>query len=261
VVLWVGTSWKMNKTRAEAVSFATRLRDAAAGGGWPGVQPFVVPPATAISVVRDALGPDSPVVVGAQNAHWEDAGAWTGEVSVPQVADAGATLVEIGHSERREHFGETDRTVNRKVRATLRHGLTALVCVGESAEVRAAGGARQHVLSQVAAALDRVPAGSRVLLAYEPVWAIGEQGREPAVDEIAEVTRALDAEYGAVVTALLYGGSVNPGNAWDLLHTPGVTGLFVGRGAWNVNGYLDLLRIAVDVAHKAGQVPATTVPH
>ncbi|SCL32158.1 triosephosphate isomerase [Micromonospora rhizosphaerae] len=260
MVLWVGTSWKMNKTRAEAVSFATRLRDAAAAGGWPGVQPFVVPSATAISVVRDALGPDSPVVVGAQNAHWEDAGAWTGEVSVPQVADAGATLVEIGHSERREHFGETDRTVNRKVRATLRHGLTALVCVGESAEVRTAGGARQHVLSQVAAALDRVPAGSGVLLAYEPVWAIGDRGREPTVDEVAEITEALDAEYSGVASGLLYGGSVTTANARDLLHTRGVTGLFVGRSAWNVDGYLHLLRIATDVAQEAGRVFATKVP-
>lgn len=260
MVLWIGTSWKMTKTQAEASAFASLLRIAAAAGGWPGVQPFVVPPATAISVVRDALGPDSPFVVGAQNAHWEDAGAWTGEVSVPQVADAGATLVEIGHSERREHFGETDRTVNWKVRAVLRHGLTALVCVGEPAEVRAAGGAREYVLSQVAAALDGVPGGSRVLLAYEPVWAIGEKGREPAIDEIAEVTQALDAEYGAVMTALLYGGSVSTANARDLLHTPGVTGLFAGRSAWNVNGYLHLLRIAADVAQEAGEVAAATVP-
>jgi L-erythrulose 1-phosphate isomerase len=260
VVLWIGTSWKMNKTRAEAVSYASRLRDAAAEAGWPGVQPFVIPPATAISVVRDALGAGSPVIVGAQNAHWEDAGAWTGEVSVPQVADAGATLVEIGHSERREHFGENDRTVNLKVRATLRHGLTALVCVGESAEVRAAGGAREHVLAQVAAALDGMPAGSRVLLAYEPVWAIGEKGRQPSVDEVAEITEALDVEYGAVATALLYGGSVTNANARDLLRAPGVTGLFVGRSAWDVNGYLQLLHIATDVAQETGRVPAANVP-
>jgi triosephosphate isomerase len=248
VVLWIGTSWKMNKTRAEAVAFADRLRAAAAAGAWPGVQPFVIPPATAISVVRDVLGPDSPVVVGAQNAHWEDAGAWTGEVSVPQVADAGATLVEVGHSERREHFGETDRTVNRKVRAVLRHGLTALVCVGESAEVRAAGGAREHVLGQVGAALDGIPVGSRVLLAYEPIWAIGEKGRQPSVDEVAQITEALNVEYGGVATALLYGGSVTTANAKDLLRAPGVTGLFVGRSAWDVNGYLQLLHIAADLA-------------
>ena len=136
----------MTKTLAEART----LRRGARRGHDPrpvaGVQPFVVPPATALTTVRDALPPSSGVVLGAQNAHWEDAGAWTGEVSVPQVADAGASLVEIGHSERREHFGDTDDVVRRKVAAVLRHGLVPLLCVGEPDEVKLAGSSVEHVL-------------------------------------------------------------------------------------------------------------------
>ncbi|MFE9655624.1 triose-phosphate isomerase [Micromonospora sp. NPDC006431] len=256
MVRWIGTSWKMTKTRADAAAYAEALRAAIPPGGWPGVQPFVIPPATAISVVRDVLGPSSPIIVGAQNAHWADAGAWTGELSVPQVADAGATLVEIGHSERRQHFGETDDTVNQKVQATLRHGLTPLVCVGEPVQVRATGRAAEYVLRQTATALNQATAPSAVLLAYEPVWAIGEQGREPTVAEVAEVTEALAAEYGDRISGVLYGGSVNPANARQLLQAPGVRGLFIGRSAWTADGYLRLLRIATDVAQQLHPVPA-----
>jgi len=173
---WVGTSWKMNKTLAQARDYARTLA-ATDQRRWQGIQPFIIPPATALSTVSEVLGPRSPILLGAQNAHWEDAGAWTGEVSVPQVADAGAQIVEIGHSERREFFAETDETVNLKVAATLRHGLTPLVCVGEPADVFARGESVAHVLRQVRAALDGVRDTSGVLLAYEPVCSIGSGGR------------------------------------------------------------------------------------
>src|SRR5688500_9490896 len=113
---WIGTSWKMNKLLSQAKAFASRLRE---GPPPPGVQRFVLPSFPASHTVAAALGPDCDVLVGAQNAHWEDSGAWTGEVSVPQLKDAGAALVEIGHSERRTHFNETDTTVNLKVRSIL----------------------------------------------------------------------------------------------------------------------------------------------
>ena len=245
---WVGTSWKMNKTLAEARDYATRLAAALSDGAPAGVQPFIIPPATAITTVRDILGPDSPVVLGIQNAHWADAGAWTGEISVPQAADAGARLVEIGHSERREFFAETDETVNLKVKATLAHGLRPLLCVGEPGEVFAAGGSVAHIMAQVAAALDGIDDVSRVLLAYEPIWAIGEHGREARPEDIEAVFAALDAAYGDRVEAILYGGSVNQGNAEETLRLPGVNGLFGGRSAWQVDGYLELLRIAASLA-------------
>ena len=244
---WVGTSWKMTKTRAEGVAWARALVEASAARSWDGVQPFVVPPATAIAEVAAELaaGPGTRhVLVGAQDAHWEDAGAWTGELSVPQVADAGARLVEIGHSERREHFAETDERVGWKVRAALRHGLVPLVCVGETADLREAGRSEEHVLGQVRAALDGVEDASRVVVAYEPVWAIGERGREARPEEVAGVVAAVAAEVGSRVAAVLYGGSVTVAGAPGLLDVPGVDGLFVGRTAWDVRGFTALLDLA-----------------
>ncbi|MGW0811766.1 triose-phosphate isomerase [Streptomyces viridiviolaceus] len=242
-VLWIGTSFKMTKTRAQAVAYATRLRSAL-GEGVPGVQPFVVPSATALAEVSAVFGDEPRVLTGAQNAHWADEGAWTGEISVVQAADAGARIIEIGHSERREHFGETDTTVALKVASALRHGLTPLVCCGESADVLARGGSAQYVLDQVAAAFDGLADASRALIAYEPVWAIGEHGREPDPREIADVHLALAAEWGDRVAGVLYGGSVNSRNASRLLGVPGVGGLFVGRAAWHVDGYLALVEMA-----------------
>ncbi|WP_298461043.1 triose-phosphate isomerase [uncultured Cellulomonas sp.] len=238
---WVGTSWKMTKTLAEARGYADALATAARPGRWPGVQPFVIPPATALTTVRDALPGSSGVLIGAQNAHWQDAGAWTGEVSVPQVADAGARLVEIGHSERREHFGDTDEVVRRKVGATLRHGLVPLVCVGEPDEVRLAGGSTQHVLAQVDAALTGVADLSTVLIAYEPVWAIGEHGRPAEPGDIAGVVAAVVDRWGDRVAGVLYGGSVSRANALELMSVPGISGLFIGRAAWDVDGYVAIL--------------------
>ncbi|MGW8530292.1 triose-phosphate isomerase [Nocardiopsis sp. NPDC055824] len=238
--LWIGTSFKMNKTRAESVAYATRLRSAL-GDGVPGVRAFVIPPATALAEVSAVLD-GSPVRTGVQNAHWADGGAWTGELSVPQAADAGARIVEIGHSERRAHFAETDGTVRLKVGAVLRHGLTPLVCCGESAEVFERGGSVGHVLRQAEAAFADLADGlERALIAYEPVWAIGEHGREPRPEEVAPVHEALAAEWDGRVGGILYGGSVSPDNAAGLLGVPGVGGLFVGRAAWEVEGYLRIL--------------------
>jgi len=247
MTVWIGTSWKMTKTLAEARDFATALGDAGPER-WPGVQPFVIPPATALTTVREVLG--SGILLGAQNAHWEDAGAWTGEVSVPQVADAGARMVEIGHSERREHFGETVATTRLKVAATLRHGLVPLLCIGEPEAVKDAGGSAQFILDQAAGALDGLAeeALARVLIAYEPIWAIGAAGRPATPEELAEPFRALTEAYGGRVAAVLYGGSVSPANARALLRIDGVDGLFVGRAAWQVEDFRELLDIGAERA-------------
>ncbi|MGB3762475.1 MAG: triose-phosphate isomerase [Ornithinimicrobium sp.] len=248
--LWVGTSWKMTKTLAQSREYARGLADRLAGSAPPGVQPFVIPSHTATSTVSAELGSLSPVVLGVQNAHWEDEGAWTGEISVAQAKDAGAQLVEIGHSERREHFHETVQTTRLKVAAVLRHGLIPLLCVGESEETRASGGSTEHILAQVGGALDGVGDHdlSRVLIAYEPIWAIGEQGRPASVEELQEPFAELHRSYGERVAGLLYGGSVNLDNAAELLAIEGVSGLFVGRTAWELAGYLDLLAIASEHA-------------
>ncbi len=244
--LWIGTSWKMNKGLAEARQYVRGLSDYVSRVGTSGIQPFVIPSFTAIAATRDELGAESPVLLGVQNAHWQDEGAWTGEVSVAQAKDAGAQLVEIGHSERREHFGETVATTRLKVAAALSHGLVPLLCIGESAEVKRAGESSRFILEQAAGALDGLTAEQveRVVIAYEPIWAIGEGGRPATVEELQEPFADLGREYGSRTRGLLYGGSVNLDNAQDLLGIDHVTGLFIGRAAWQLPGYLRLLEMA-----------------
>lgn len=246
--VWVGTSWKMTKTLGEARAFIDRIAREAVPTG---VQPFVMPPHTALATARERLPLGSPVLLGAQNAHWAPEGPWTGEISMAMAADAGARLIEIGHSERRQHFGETDETVAAKTAAALEHGLTPLVCVGEPAEVRDAGRAEQFIAHQVRAALTQVPATATggVLVAYEPIWAIGAGGRAARPDEVAPVLRAIvsvvaELTGGRRLRALLYGGSVSLDNAAELLADPCTDGLFVGRSAWEAEGFLRLWEVA-----------------
>ena len=251
--MWIGTSWKMNKGLDEARRYARGLSDYVKANALPGVQPFIIPSFTALAATRDELGADSPVLLGVQNAHWADHGAWTGEVSVVQAKDAGAQLVEIGHSERREHFGETVETTRLKVAATLAHGLVPLLCIGESAETKRAGDSSRFILDQAAGALDGLNEEQlrRVLIAYEPIWAIGENGRPATVEELKEPFADLGREYGSRTRGLLYGGSVNTDNAEDLLGIDHVTGLFIGRAAWQLPGYVRLLEMAAAQARPA----------
>lgn len=262
--LWVGTSWKMTKTLGEAVGYVDELVTRIEAEPLPaGIVPFVLPAATALATVRDRLGPDSPVVLGAQNAHWGPEGAATGEVSMRMVADVGARLVEVGHSERRAAFGETDSTVARKVAAALEHDLTPLVCVGEPAEIRASGGAEWFVAGQVEAALSQLPAerSGEIMVAYEPIWAIGEEGRAASASEIAPVLQAVGEAVGRCgppAKAVLYGGSVDHDNAAGLLLELPIDGLFVGRAAWTAAGFGALLSIAAAVA--SGRSPPVPTP-
>lgn len=254
---WVGTSWKMTKTRREAVAWVGEVSDSLVANPAPGVQPFVLPSATALAEVSAAARGGGrpgtePLLVGAQNAHWEEQGSWTGELAVSQVADAGARFVEVGHSDRRRHFGETDAIVRLKVAAVLRHGLVPILCVGEPAQVREAGRHRDHVTKQVDSALEGLVDTSSVLIAYEPVWAIGDQGREAHPEQVAPVVEAVMQRWHGRVAAVLYGGSVNEGNAAALLEVPGVDGLFAGRSAWSPSGFLRLVDIAASVRQANG---------
>ncbi len=248
---WIGTSWKMNKTLAEAESFARTLAEADARRE-PGIQRFVIPPFTAVRETKRILAGTS-VKVGAQNMHWEDAGAWTGEVSPLMLKDCDLDIVELGHSERRAHFGETDETVGLKTAAAVRHGLIPLICIGEKLDERDSGRASEVLERQVRAALQGLSdkqKSATILLAYEPVWAIGDGGI-PATSDYAD---ARQAEIAAVANDVLgrpvpclYGGSVNPGNCSELIQCPHVDGLFIGRSAWNVEGYLDILTLCAAV--------------
>ncbi|MBX5193812.1 triose-phosphate isomerase [Rhizobium sp. NZLR10] len=245
MVVWVGTSFKMNKTVEEALAFARHLAQADSERDIR-VQRFVIPAFTAMREVKRVLAETS-VKVGAQNMHWEDAGAWTGEISPLMLKDCQLDIVELGHSERREHFGETDETVGLKVSAAIRHGLTPLICIGETLQERREGRADAVLRRQVEAALRGVDAGAEapVLLAYEPVWAIGAKGMPATADyaserhgKIAEVAKSI---VGRAVP-VLYGGSVNPENCEELITEAHIDGLFIGRSAWGVDGYLDILR-------------------
>jgi triosephosphate isomerase len=249
VTVWIGTSWKMNKTIGEACAYADGL---AATGVPAGVQAFVLPPHTALAAVRDRLGPVPGVLLGAQNAHFAEEGASTGEVSMRMVRDAGARLVEIGHAERRREFGETDRTVARKARAALDHGLLPLLCLGEPREVRDQGqaAAQRFVVDQLRAGTRLLAPGEFdwVLVAYEPVWAIGAGGRPATPAEVTPVMAAVRRELAELAAAgrcraVLYGGSVDLDNAAELLRQPPVDGLFVGRAAWRLDGFRALLRV------------------
>jgi L-erythrulose 1-phosphate isomerase len=242
---WIGTSWKMNKTLSEAGAFASALA-AADEDRDPRLQRFVIPPFTAVREVKKILA-ESSVKVGAQNMHWADRGAWTGEISPVMLTDCGLDLVELGHSERRAHFGETDETVGLKTEAAIRHGLMPLICIGETLTEREAGRARAVLETQVRGALGNLcddQKAAPVLLAYEPVWAIGENGipatSDYADDRQAEIIAVAEAVLGRRVPCL-YGGSVNPGNCQELIQCPHVDGLFIGRSAWTVEGYLDIL--------------------
>ncbi len=242
---WIGTSWKMNKTLPQALAFADGLRDSDAARD-PRIERFVIPPFTAARQVKDRLL-GCAVKVGAQNMHWQDDGAWTGEISAPMLVDCGLDLVELGHSERRSHFGETNETVGLKVAAAVRHGLIPLICIGETLADRDSGRADEVLAHEVRAALAQLSGAQKsapILLAYEPVWAIGAQGI-PASPDYADQRQAAIIKVATEVLGrplpCLYGGSVNPENCAELITRPHIDGLFIGRSAWDVTGYLDIL--------------------
>lgn len=243
--LWIGTSWKMNKVRAEARAYAEALKacDLARSDL---VELFVIPPFTAVADVADILR-ETRVTVGVQNMHWAEDGAWTGEISGRMAADVGATLVEIGHSERRTHFGETDETVALKTAAAVKRGLTALVCVGDTRDDYDAGQTAHVLDAQVRAAVSLVPHEnmSGVVIAYEPVWSIGEGGTpaDPGfADEQHRLIKAVLRDVAGADMRVLYGGSVNPANCVALAAQPYIDGLFIGRSAWHVEGFTGIVR-------------------
>ncbi len=241
---WIGTSWKMNKLRADAHAFADTIKASSIAQS-KAFQPFVIPPFPYISDVADRLRPTR-FKIGAQNMHWSDAGAWTGEVSPLMIKDCGATLVEIGHSERRTFFNETDETVALKTQAALKHGLTALVCIGDTKVEFDTGKTAEALERQVRGLLKYVAniAQGNVIIAYEPVWSIGEGGI-PASPGFANEQHIRIASLVKAITGgslpILYGGSVNANNCVALATQSHIDGLFIGRSAWNAKGYIDIV--------------------
>ena len=234
-------NWKMHHGPAAAREFLTRFLQATSPEH--GRQLWFFPPSVSIAATSAAATGREDVTVGAQNVHWEPKGAFTGELSIPLVAEAGARAALIGHSERRHLFGETNEQVARKLAAVLKAGLLPLVCVGETLAEREGGRTEQVVTRQIGALQERIGAGDwqRVVLAYEPVWAIGT-GRNATPDDAAQVHELIRFELGrrgvSQRATILYGGSVNPGNAAALLAAPEVGGLLVGGASLEVASWL-----------------------
>lgn len=245
---WIGTSWKMNKNFEEAKVWIDTVVNALQTQNFSS-QVFAIPPFPYIEQVSN-VAHTAGVLVGAQNMCWEDAGAFTGEISPLMLKDCGADIVEIGHSERRHFFCETDETVNKKVLAALKHGLRPLVCVGDTLQEKQWQVSSESVIRQVKIALHNVPRErlAEVVIAYEPVWAIGENGI-PATEQEAEtihkvIRNSLLNSYGREIADsmyLLYGGSVNHDNASGLLKQENIDGIFIGRSAWCANDFCRLL--------------------
>ena len=242
-------NWKMYGLVAEARALATGVRD-----GLKRVRDVEValcPPYTALAAVSEILG-GGPIRLGAQNCHWDASGAHTGEISPLMLADVGCRFVLLGHSERRREMGETDEQVNRKVRAALAHRLTPVLCVGETAEERRQGLTFTTVEGQLRAGLAGVPADgiASMVLAYEPVWAIGT-GVNATASQAAEVhgyLRGLVSELTskeiALTVRILYGGSVKADNADALCAEPEIDGALVGGASLTVAGFIGIVKKA-----------------
>jgi triosephosphate isomerase len=241
----IAGNWKMHKTAGEARLLARAIKDEI--GDLSGRQVVLAPPFTALtSVYKEIQG--SPLILAAQNVHWESKGAFTGEISIPMIEDAGCGMVIIGHSERRQYFGETDFTVNQRVRAVLDSKLQAIVCIGETLSERESGKHHSIVAQQLAGGLDGLTAQGmlRIILAYEPVWAIGT-GRT-ASPEIAQemhglIRKWLSDRFGneAQEVRILYGGSVKPDNIDVLMQQPDIDGALVGGACLEADSFLRIV--------------------
>jgi triosephosphate isomerase len=244
----VAANWKMNKTRVEAAAFLDGFLPASAG--LEGVDVAICPPFTALATVVERCA-GSAVVVAAQNVHFEDSGAFTGEVSPPMLVEVGAWGAIVGHSERRHVFGETDEDISRKVPAVLAAGLVPILCVGETETERDGGRAEEVLRRQLDADLAGVVADrlAEIVIAYEPVWAIGT-GRTATVDQASEAiafARSVAAELdegAADRVRILYGGSVKPENAAELLGAEGIDGALVGGASLDPGQFLQICEAA-----------------
>jgi triosephosphate isomerase len=213
------------------------------------VEIVVCPPFTALSAVGEALR-GSNIELAAQNMHWEDEGAFTGEVSPVMLRNLGCTYVILGHSERRTCFGETDEDVNKKVGSALLNGLLPIICVGETLQEREEGKTEEVVTRQTKVALDGMETGGaeRIVIAYEPVWAIGT-GRTASADEANRVIRIIRSTVARVFNSRIadevriqYGGSVKPGNAGELFSQSDIDGALVGGASLNASDFAAIVK-------------------
>jgi len=252
---FVAGNWKMHLTRPEARALAQKVATA-----MPGLREsriVLIPPFTVLAEVGAVLA-GSDVQLGAQDLFWEDKGAYTGEVSAPMLKEAGCVHVLVGHSERRQYFGETDETVNRKVRAALRSGLSPIVCVGEVLEEWVSGRTTERIDAQLSVGLRGLSPAEmgEIVLAYEPVWAIGtgKTASPGQAEEVhAHIRRRLRESYGndrATCAIILYGGSVKPANSYPLFKEKNIDGFLVGGASLDA---VDFVGIAGEALRAYGE--------
>jgi triosephosphate isomerase len=251
----IAGNWKMHKTVAEAVRLAQAI--VAGTGDVRHCQIVMSPPFTALASVAGVIK-STPLILAAQNVHWEPKGAFTGEISIPMLEEIGCGMVIVGHSERRQYFGETDATVNRRLKALVDSGLQTIMCIGESLEERESGRYQTVISQQLKGGLDCLTHHNllRIILAYEPVWAIGT-GRTASPEmaqEVHETIRQwLSDRFGceaAEKVRILYGGSVKPENIDDLMRQPDIDGVLVGGACLEAESFLRIIRYGSDTARR-----------
>ncbi len=225
-------NWKMNKTIGESESYAERINELLEGEETKHTI-VIFPPFTALRSLSEHL---KGISVGAQDIYYEESGAFTGEISPIMVREAGASYVIIGHSERRRLFGETNESVQKKALSALKHGLTPVICIGESLREREAG----RTINIIKEQLGYIPKDKKVIIAYEPLWAIGT-GRSASSEEIEEVHRFIK---GIIDAPVLYGGSVNSRNSGEILGIEGVDGALIGGASLDADEFFSIIKSA-----------------
>jgi triosephosphate isomerase len=246
---FIAGNWKMYKNQSEVVATIKALRKEV--DGYEKVEVVVCPTFTSLAAAAEALKGSS-IGLGAQDVHWEDEGAYTGEISTAMLLDAGCDFVIIGHSERRQYFGETDETINRKIKKTLTTSLTPIFCIGETLEEREADRVSDVVLGQLRRGLAGLTEKdiSRIIIAYEPVWAIGTG--KTATPETAEEVHAMIRKWLtqnfspelADSLRILYGGSVKPGNTAELMAQPDIDGGLVGGASLDAGSFAQIAKFS-----------------
>lgn len=243
-------NWKMHKTIPEAVEMVKALKEESPQ--LTDAELVVIPPYTMLSEVKKVIE-GSTIQLGAQNIFWEEKGAFTGEVSPPMLKDAGCQYVTIGHSERRQYFGETNETVNKKIKAALTHELTPIMCIGESLEEREKGNTMDKVETQMNSGLEGLGKDEirRIVIAYEPIWAIGT-GVTATPSQAEEVhsfiRKKLTEKYGNEIASyaiILYGGSVKPANTYSILKENNINGALVGGASLEADSFIQITKEAI----------------
>jgi len=240
---FIAVNWKMFKTAAEAVDFVTNLKPQVAEV--TNREILVCPPFPALAPVAEALR-NSNIKLGAQNLFWEDEGAFTGEVSAPMLKAVGCQYVIIGHSERRQYFGETNETVNKKIFAALKHNLWPIVCIGETLEEREKNETFKVIEKQVQEGFKNLDSSNwlQVTIAYEPVWAIGtgKTATPKQAQEVHAFIRGLLPKEVASQVRILYGGSIKPENIKELMAQPDIDGGLVGGASLKVESFAKIIK-------------------